>query len=342
MVKLSIEGENIPMDTQLAPLQDRFGRKIDYLRLSVTDRCDLRCSYCMPKSFKGFEEPGDWLTFDEIERVVGIFVRMGTTRVRLTGGEPLLRRHLSTLAGRLSQLPGLSDLSLSTNGTQLVKHAEALYKAGVRRLNISMDTLSRDCMIKITGRDSMSDVMAGLDIAQTVGFAPIKLNMVVMPEINLSEVQAMAEFCINRGLILRLIETMPVGSTGLASGYTPLGPVVESLRQRLDLIPEIKVMGGGPARYWRTRDGNGQIGVITPMSQHFCETCNRLRMSVDGTLYLCLGEDAKVELRPYLRNGATDADIEQILREAIELKPERHHFNEIPEKIVRFMSQTGG
>lgn len=342
MVKLSIEGENIPMDTQLAPLQDRFGRKVDYLRLSVTDRCDLRCSYCMPKSFKGFEEPRDWLTFDEIERVVGIFVRMGTTRVRLTGGEPLLRRHLSTLAGRLSQLRGLSDLSLSTNGTQLVKHAEALYKAGVRRLNISMDTLSRDCMIKITGRDSMSDVMAGLDIAQAVGFAPIKLNMVVMPGINLSEVQAMAEFCISRGLILRLIETMPVGRTGLASGYTPLGPVVESLRQRLDLIPEIKVMGGGPARYWRTRDGNGQIGVITPMSQHFCETCNRLRMSVDGTIYLCLGEDEKVELRPYLRNGATDADIEQILREAIELKPERHHFNEIPEKIVRFMSQTGG
>ena len=188
----------------------------------------------------------------------------------------------------------------------------------------------------------MSDVMAGLDIAQAVGFAPIKLNMVVMPGINLSEVQAMAEFCISRGLILRLIETMPVGRTGLASGYTPLGPVVESLRQRLDLIPEIKVMGGGPARYWRTRDGNGQIGVITPMSQHFCETCNRLRMSVDGTIYLCLGEDEKVELRPYLRNGATDADIEQILREAIELKPERHHFNEIPEKIVRFMSQTGG
>ncbi len=330
------------MDNHLAPLVDRFGRKIDYLRLSVTDRCDLRCSYCMPKSFKGFEEPGDWLTFDEIERVVGIFVRMGTTRVRLTGGEPLLRRHLPRLAGRLSQLPGLSDLSLSTNGTQLVKHAEALYKAGVRRLNISMDTLSRDCMIQITGRDSMSAVMSGLDIAQTVGFAPIKLNMVVMPGINLSEVQAMAEFCINRGLILRLIETMPVGSTGLKSGFTPLGPIVESLRQRLDLIPEIKVMGGGPARYWRTRDGKGQIGLITPMSQHFCETCNRLRMSVDGTIYLCLGEDEKVELRPYLRGGATDADIEHVLREAIELKPERHHFNETPEKIVRFMSQTGG
>lgn len=342
MVYGCVYGENMPMDTLSAPLIDRFGRKIDYLRLSVTDRCDLRCSYCMPKTFKGFEDPGDWLTFDEIERVVRIFVRMGTSRVRLTGGEPLLRRRLPELAMRLSQLPGLSDLSLSTNGTQLVKHANDLYKAGVRRLNISMDTLLRDCMIQITGRDALSDVMAGLDIAQDAGFTPIKLNMVVMPDINLSEVQAMAEFCMSRGLILLLIETMPVGSTGLARGYTPLGPVIDSLRQHFDLVPEIKVMGGGPARYWRTRDGKGQIGLITPMSQHFCETCNRLRMSVDGTIYLCLGEDEKVELRPYLRNGATDADIEQVLREAIELKPEHHHFNETPEKIVRFMSQTGG
>jgi len=330
------------MDTYLAPLVDRFGRKIDYLRLSVTDRCDLRCSYCMPKSFKGFEEPADWLTFDEIERVVGLFVRMGTSRVRLTGGEPLLRRHLPDLAGRLRRLPGLMDLSLSTNGTQLVKYAEALHAAGVSRLNISMDTLSRDCMIRITGRDSMQDVMAGLDIAQSVGFSPIKINMVVMPDVNLSEVQAMTAFCISRGLILRLIETMPVGSTGLSSGYTPLGPVIDSLSKSLDLIPEIKVMGGGPARYWRTRDGKGQIGLITPMSQHFCQTCNRLRLSVDGTIYLCLGENEKVELRPYLRNGATDNDLEHLLRQAIELKPERHYFNEKPEKIVRFMSQTGG
>lgn len=330
------------MNTDLAPLVDRFGRKIDYLRLSVTDRCDLRCSYCMPKSFKGFEEPADWLTFDEIERVVGLFVRMGTLRVRLTGGEPLLRRNLPVLASRLSQIPGLQDLSLSTNGTQLVKHAEALYKAGVSRLNISMDTLSRSCMIRITGRDSMDEVLAGLEIAQNIGFSPIKINMVVMPDVNVSEVQAMTEFCISRGLILRMIETMPVGSTGLASGFTPLGPVIESLSRSMDLIPEIKVMGGGPARYWRTRDGKGQIGLITPMSQHFCQACNRLRMSVDGTIYLCLGENEKLELRPHLRNGATDEDLENLLRQAIELKPERHDFNEKPEKIVRFMSQTGG
>lgn len=327
---------------KISPLIDRFGRKIDYLRLSVTDRCDLRCSYCMPKSFKGFEEPADWLTFEEIERVVGLFVRLGTTRVRLTGGEPLLRRHLPVLAARLSRLPGLEDLSLSTNGTQLVKHAQAMFDAGVKRLNISMDTLSRECMVRITGRDSMADVMAGLDIAQKVGFTPIKLNMVVMPEVNQSEVEAMAEFCIRRGFILRLIETMPMGSTGSASGYTPLGPIIDSLRHKLDLIPEIKTMGGGPARYWRTQDGLGQIGLITPMSQHFCETCNRVRISVDGTIYLCLGQEEKLALRPYLRGGATDAELEHVLREAIELKPERHTFNEQPMKVMRFMSQTGG
>ncbi len=333
---------NTKTNIKYSPLIDRFGRKIDYLRLSVTDRCDLRCSYCMPKTFKGFEEPSDWLTFDEIERVVSLFIRLGISRIRLTGGEPLLRRHLSELASRLSRLPGLEDLSLSTNGTQLVKHAQLIFDAGVKRLNISMDTLSRECMMRITGRDSMADVLAGLNMAQQVGFTPIKLNMVVMPDVNQSEVQAMAEFCMQRGFVLRLIETMPMGSTGISSGYTPLGPIIDSLRHKLDLIPEIKTMGGGPARYWRTRDGVGQIGLITPISQHFCETCNRVRMSVDGTIYLCLGQEEKLELRPYLRGGASDAELERLLREAIELKPERHTFKERPMKMMRFMSQTGG
>lgn len=323
-------------------LTDRFGRSIEYLRLSVTDRCDMKCSYCLPKSFKGYQEPADWLTFDEIERVVGAFARLGTSRVRLTGGEPLLRRNLSQLASRLSVLPGIRDLSLSTNGTQLPKYAESLRAAGVSRLNVSLDSLTRECVTQITGRDTLDDVMAGLDAAQAAGFAPIKLNMVVMPGVNDHEVEAMTEFCINRGFILRMIETMPMGSTGLASGFTPLGPILDKLRDRFDLIPEIKEMGGGPARYWRTRDGRGQIGLITPISQHFCETCNRVRLSVDGTMYLCLGQEEKVELRPLLRAGISDADLEQTIRQGIELKPERHEFKEAPTKIIRFMSQTGG
>lgn len=342
VVKSMEKTHNHPMRQTQTPLTDRFGRSIEYLRLSVTDRCDMKCSYCLPKSFKGYQEPADWLTFDEIERVVGAFARLGTSRVRLTGGEPLLRRHLPQLAARISALPGIRDLSLSTNGTQLPKYAEALRAAGVTRLNVSLDSLTRECVTQITGRDTLDDVMAGLDAAQAAGFAPIKLNMVVMPGVNDHEVEAMTEFCINRGFILRMIETMPMGSTGLASGFTPLGPIVDKLRDRFDLIPEIKEMGGGPARYWRTKDGRGQIGVITPISQHFCETCNRVRLSVDGTLYLCLGQEEKVELRPLLRAGISDADLEQAIREGIELKPERHEFKEAPTKIIRFMSQTGG
>ena len=250
-----------------APLIDRFGRSIEYLRLSVTDRCDMKCTYCLPKSFKGYQEPKNWLTFDEIERVVGAFARLGTSRVRLTGGEPLLRRNLPQLAARLSALPGIRDLSLSTNGTQLPKHAEALRAAGVSRLNISLDSLTRECVTQITGRDSIDDVMAGLAAAEAAGFSPIKLNMVVMPGVNEHEVEAMTEFCINRGFILRLIETMPMGSTGLKSSYAPLGPILDRLRERFDLIPEIKEMGGGPARYWRTKDGRGQNPSVTSFSK---------------------------------------------------------------------------
>ena len=327
---------------RLKPLIDRFGRGVNYVRLSVTDRCDLRCTYCMPKRFKGFEEPKDWLTFDEIERVIGLFAQMGVSRVRMTGGEPLLRRNLVELSARLASLPGLKDLSLSTNATQLAKHARALKQAGVSRLNISLDTLSRECMARITGSDSMDKVMEGLRVAKEAGFSPIKLNMVVMPGINADEVSDMMAFCSEQGFILRLIETMPVGETGRQTPYQPLEPVLDSLRQRFDLVPEILEMGGGPARYWRTPDGRGKLGLITPISQHFCDTCNRVRLSVDGTLYLCLGQEQQFCLRPLLRDGATDQDLEHAIRAAIELKPERHHFNEQPEKIIRFMSQTGG
>ncbi|MES2116678.1 MAG: radical SAM protein, partial [Pseudomonadota bacterium] len=161
-------------------LSDRFGRSIDYLRVSVTDRCDLRCTYCMPKDFKDFEDPPDWLSFDELERVVAAFARLGTRRVRLTGGEPLMRRHLPQLASRLSALPGLQDLSLSTNATQLARHAGALKMAGISRINVSLDSLDRDCMARITGRDSLPQILAGLEAAKAVGFEPIKINMVAM------------------------------------------------------------------------------------------------------------------------------------------------------------------
>lgn len=322
-------------------LIDRFGRRIEYVRLSVTDRCDLRCSYCMPDGFTGFEEPAHWLDFDEIERLIAAFVRLGVGHVRITGGEPLLRRGIAGLAGRLAALPGLDDLSLSTNATQLERHAHALKAAGVTRLNVSLDSLQQARVEKINGRDVLARVMRGLDAARSAGFAPIKLNMVAMAGENDDEIDAMVAFCMERGFVLRLIEAMPIGDTGRNAHYLDLQPVRARLEKQFGLV-ETTQPGAGPARYLGTPDGRFNVGFITPLSQHFCETCNRVRISVDGTAYMCLGQDEKFEFRPLLRSGASDADLEAAIRRAIELKPERHEFREAPGKIMRFMSMTGG
>lgn len=322
-------------------LTDQFGRQIDYVRLSVTDRCDLRCSYCMPEGFKGFEEPEHWLNFDEIERLIGAFARLGVSHIRLTGGEPLLRRDIAGLAGRIAALPGIEDLSLSTNATQLDKHAPALKAAGVTRLNVSLDSLQQARIEKINGRDVLAKVMAGLAAAQDAGFAPIKLNMVALRGSNDDEIDEMVAFCIERGFVLRLIESMPMGVTGQSAEYLDLQPVKERLRKQFDLV-ETTLPGAGPARYLGTADGRFNVGFITPISQHFCATCNRIRIAVDGTAYMCLGQDEKFEFRPLLRGGCSDAELEAAIIGAINLKPERHEFNESPHKILRFMSMTGG
>lgn len=323
-------------------LIDRFGRSIEYLRLSVTDRCDLRCTYCLPKGFKGFEEPKDWLRFDEVERLLAAFARLGTSRIRLTGGEPLLRRNLPELAGRIAALPGIRDLSLSTNATRLDRHAAALKEAGVSRINVSLDSLDRACMEKITGHDSLPKIMAGIMAGKAAGFAPIKINMVAMRGVNDAEIDDMAAFCIEQGFILRLIEAMPMGSTGRSTDFLDLGPIQSRLQKKFNLQPQAAELGGGPARYLSTADGSASIGFITPMSQHFCATCNRVRLAVDGTLYLCLGQEEKFEFRPLLRGGASDAELEAAIRTAIELKPQKHEFREQPGKVIRFMAQTGG
>ena len=326
----------------MSKLIDRFGRHIDYLRLSVTDRCDLRCSYCMPKGFRDFEEPEHWLTFDELERLIGIFARIGVGRVRITGGEPLLRRNLPELAGRLSALPGLRDLSLSTNAPQLERHADALKQAGISRINVSLDSLKAERFAKICGRDSYSKVMSGLLAAKSAGFAPIKINMVAMKGENDDEIDNMVEFCHEHGFILRLIEAMPMGDTGRNTQYLDLQPIADRLKHKYGLIEHSTPLGAGPARYLGSADGQFNVGFITPISQHFCATCNRVRLSVDGTLYMCLGQEERYEFRPLLRGGASDAEIETAIRDAIELKPERHEFREQPLKLVRFMSMTGG
>lgn len=323
-------------------LQDSFNRTITYLRLSVTDRCDLRCHYCMPQGFSDFETPDHWLTFDEIERVVAAFGRLGVHRVRITGGEPLVRKELPALAERLSALPGIDDLSLSSNAVQLARHADALYRGGVRRLNISLDTLRPDRFNAIT-QGKLEKVLDGLMAAKAAGFTPIKINMVVMKGVNDDEVEEMVHFCLEHDFTLRFIETMPMGDTGrnAADHYLPLEQVKQRLQQTFELMPGV-MPGGGPARYMQVADTDLNIGFITPMSQHFCETCNRVRLTVDGNLLLCLGQEHSLALRPLLRGGISDTELEQAITTAIGRKPERHEFCDKPGQSIRFMSMTGG
>jgi GTP 3',8-cyclase len=322
-------------------LVDSFGRRIDYLRLSVTDRCDLRCTYCMPPEFKGYEDPAHWMTLEETARIARIFVGLGVHRVRLTGGEPLLRGRFGDLVQMLGIIDGLNDLSLSTNGTQLARYAGTLKASGVSRLNVSLDTLSRTRFVELAKRDALPDVLAGLEAAKREGFELIKINMVWIPEVNGNDLDPMVEFCRSHGFVLRLIENMPMGDAARKLGSPSLQPVIDDLRQRHGLIDKV-ISGGGPARYLASPDGQFTIGFITPVSQHFCDACNRVRMSVSGTLHLCLGQEQSLELLPMLRGGASDDDLAQAIQDAVARKPWRHDFNERPEKIIRIMSATGG
>jgi cyclic pyranopterin phosphate synthase len=323
-------------------LTDSFNRAIEYVRLSVTDRCDLRCFYCLPKGYRQFEEPEQWLTFDEIERVIRAFAGLGVRRIRLTGGEPLTRRNIPELATRLAALPGIDDLSLSTNATRLDRHARALKAAGVSRINVSLDSLKPERFKRITG-GRLDKVLAGLMAAKAAGLAPIKLNMVALRGINDDEFEDMVAFCLEHGFTLRFIETMPMGDTGREAGdhYLDLAVVKQRLAEHYDLIPGV-MPGGGPARYVQVAGTDLRIGFITPISQHFCATCNRVRLSADGTIYLCLGQDDRVELRPLLRAGISDAGLKDTILQAIARKPERHEFRENPQRVIRFMSMTGG
>ena len=323
-------------------LIDPFNRRIDYLRLSVTDKCNLRCFYCLPKHFKDFEQPDHWLTFNEIERVIGAFAELGVAKVRITGGEPLVRRNLPALANRLSQLHGIDDLSLSTNAVLLSKHAQVLRDAGVTRINVSLDTLQPGRFTQITG-GKLQPVIDGLMAAKQSGFAPIKINMVAMKSINNDEFKDMVDFCLEHDFTLRFIETMPVGGAGVdpSQYYLSLKQVKDQLADQYELIPGV-MPGGGPARYVQVKNTELRIGFITPISQHFCETCNRVRLSVDGTLYLCLGQDHKYELRPLLQQGVSDDGLRNAIVEAIAIKPEKHEFRNNPGQVVRLMSMTGG
>ena len=328
--------------TQSKALIDSFNRRIDYLRVSITDRCDLRCQYCLPEDFKGFEEPANWLTHAEMARLIGLFVDFGVKKIRLTGGEPLTRRGVSELAARVSAMPGVTDLAISTNGTRLARHAAELRQAGVRRLNVSLDTLDPATFKEITRRDCLQDVLDGLDAAHQVGFDSIKINCVVHSKTDEEDVARLLDFTMQKGFILRLIETMPMGASGRQYQHVNLNEMGARLGERYGLVSTVEHRGPGPARYWATHDNIPALGLITPMSQHFCETCNRVRLSVDGTLYLCLGQENQVPLGTALRDGASDAQLRELILAGIAAKPERHEFTTAPERIIRVMAKTGG
>ncbi len=326
----------------MSQLIDSFGRKIEYLRLSVTDRCDLRCFYCIPKGFKGFTEPEDRISLDDYVRLVRLFSELGVSKVRMTGGEPLIRPDLPDMVRKIGALPKIDDLSLSTNATRLAQHAKVLRESGVSRINVSLDTLNPDVFREITQGD-LEPVLQGLQVAKTAGFRPIKINMVVMRDLNLHEVGDMVDYCLENRFTLRFIETMPVGEAGQKAKdrYVSLDEIKKSLEQRFEMEPA-KMKGAGPAKYLKIIGQRLKIGFITPMSQHFCETCNRVRLSSEGTLYLCLGQSDKLELRPLIQQGLSDDEIKSAILEAIQNKPEKHEFNSNPSQVVRVMSMTGG
>ncbi len=302
----------------------------------------MRCFYCMPQGFKDFEEPEDWLSFAEIERVINAFGELGVSRVRLTGGEPLVRKGIVELSRTLAALPGIQDLSLSSNATRMDKYAADLRRAGVKRINVSLDSLRTDVFKEIT-QGKLDKVINGLMAAKAAGFGPIKINMVMMKGLNDMEAEDMVEFCIEHDFTLRFIETMPMGDTGrnASNHYISLQTIEQRLGQHYELIPGM-MPGGGPARYVQVAGTELRIGFITPISQHFCETCNRVRLSVDGTLYMCLGQEEHYPLRPLLRKGISDEELKQHIIKALALKPRQHDFNQKPEQLVRFMSMTGG
>ncbi|MEW8626496.1 MAG: GTP 3',8-cyclase MoaA [Candidatus Thiodiazotropha sp.] len=323
-------------------LNDSYGRNIEYLRLSITDRCDFRCFYCLPRSHRDFETPADWMTPDEIVRLINQFATLGVKHVRLTGGEPLVRKEVGEIAQGISAIPGIEELSLSTNASRLAQFASPLRQAGIERLNISLDTLNEKKFQEITGH-RLKPVLEGIEHAKQCGYSPIKINMVIMRGINDEDVAEMIEYCIEHGLTLRFIETMPVGEGGRSASehYLPLAEIESRLRTRYSLQPAT-LRGSGPARYFRIDDSPLVVGFITPKSQHFCDTCNRVRVSVSGDLHLCLGQEDKLPLGKMMRNGCSDQELREAIHAAIARKPFRHQFNEVPTAIIRPMSALGG
>jgi GTP 3',8-cyclase len=329
-------------------LIDGFFRTITYLRVSVTDRCDLRCVYCMSPDMK-FLPKKDLLTLDELDRVCSVFIARGVRKLRLTGGEPLMRRGFLDLVRGLSRhlkSEDLQELTLTTNGTQLSKYAADLATAGVRRINVSLDTLDSDAFRKTTRGGNIKDVIEGITAALEAGLK-VKINTVALRDINDVSLDSLVEWSHAKGMDITLIETMPLGDTGedRTDRYVPLSRVRSQFEKRYTLV-DLPDSTGGPARYVRIAETGGRLGFITPLTHNFCESCNRVRISCDGTLFMCLGKDDQVDLRQAVRASSSDGLLNEAIDSAMRRKPFGHDFvidrRGQSTTLARHMSVTGG
>jgi cyclic pyranopterin phosphate synthase len=335
-------------ETRVRHLVDPFGRRVDYLRVSVTDRCDLRCLYCMPAHQK-FLPKAEILTLEQLDTLCSAFVGLGVRKLRLTGGEPLLRRGFMDLVRALSrhlESGALEELTLTTNGTRLADHAEALAAAGVRRINVSLDSLDPATFARLTRGGDLNRVLGGIDAAQAAGMK-VKINIVALAGENEQELSHLIAWAHDRGMDASLIETMPLGEIeqDRTDQYMPLTRVRAALAEIWTLEP-LATRSCGPARYVRVAETGGKLGFITPLTHNFCASCNRVRLTATGILYMCLGQDDHADLRTPLREGASPAELEELILAAIARKPEKHDFR-IEERgahpaLKRPMSRTGG
>ena len=334
-----------PHNPTSAPLVDSFGRHIDYVRLSVTDRCDFRCTYCMAEEMT-FLPRSEVLSLEEIERIAKVFIGLGVRKLRGTGGEPLVRRGIETLFDNLGQIDGLAELAVTTNGSQLAAKAQALRAAGVRSLNISLDTLDPDKFRAITRVGDINKVLAGIDVAVSAGFERIRLNAVILRGQNDDEILPLTRFAIDRGVNIAFIEEMPLGQVNAAGKpleFVSCDEIRQQLADHFTLSDEPAPAQAGPARYVGIAGTDTRVGLIAPHSNNFCGSCNRLRVTAEGRLLLCLGNEHSISLRDILRAGASDEELASRIHNALTMKPERHVFDRPDEpQILRFMNASGG
>jgi cyclic pyranopterin phosphate synthase len=326
-------------------LVDQFGRKVDYIRLSITDRCDFRCVYCMAEDMT-FLPRNEVLSLEECARLVKIFVRLGVTKVRITGGEPLVRKNALWLFNEIGNLENLNELVLTTNGSQLEKQAQDLKNAGVKRINISVDSLNSDRFKSITRTGDLDKVLNGIQAAKQAGFENIKLNSVLMRGVNDDEALPLVDFAIEQAIDISFIEEMPLGEVNHTreSTFVSNADTLKLLQSKYTLTPSTH-NSGGPARYWQVANTQTKIGFISPHSHNFCESCNRVRITCKGELFLCLGQEDKIDLMPLLRQHPDDdMPVIQAILNSMSIKPKGHDFDlrRAEPAVIRFMSHTGG